>query len=877
MRTLTPLALLASTAILPAQNCARFPGEIFPLTTANTALAIAVGDLNGDGVPDVAATSSDASPPYQGYAEVVLGDGRGGFSAAAAFPVGRPYTGGTRYVYDPIAIAIVELNGDGKPDLVVADFDDGEISVLLGDGTGGFSAATTFPVGGSPSSIASGDFDRDGKADLAVTNRTTAGDAQVTVLRGDGLGGFASAPSFTLATASSPVNVACSDMNGDGALDLAAALSGNSSNSSVVLLFGDGLGGFSAPAKVRTLPSLYSIGECGVGDMNDDGRLDVLATYFADGGYFVDLLLGDGSGAFSAPRTFRLSVGTSLPLTGSLRLAVGDLNGDGKTDVAVLGIMWFLSGGLRPLGIVSGLLGDGRGGLSVSNEYASDGGRALAIADLDADGRSDLALGTQDGVAAMLGSGLAGLTPSSFPVGPGPDSVASADLDGDGDRDLAVSTMNGVAILFGDSGSRAWSQHTLVHAGTDPNAVLLRDLDSDGAADLIVANGGSNDVSVLRGDGHGGFSPLVTHPVGTWPVALAADDLDHDGALDLVVANRDSNNVSVLLGDGHGGFSAASNFGVGEGPLGIAIGDLDGDGHPDLAVASHFSSEITLLRGDGRGGFSGVQSVFASRVQGVAIGDLNGDGAPDLAAVTDTGTDVKALTGYFQTALGTFIEKGLGSGGFTALIRDIDGDGNADVVTGGEAVHAYFGDGHGAFEKRAFLGGLEVVAFAVDDLNGDGRNDLAVANPATNTGDPTVTIMLAGCPAARAFPYGHGCAGSGGFVPTLALTGTPQPGDTVTITLANGLGGANAPVLVGLSQALLPISGPSGCAMLTSPALPLINFVLTGSGAGQGSQHIDLALPPDLPPVTLTMQGFVLDAGALQGFASSNGLEIHIE
>jgi hypothetical protein len=875
MRTLTPLALLASTAILPAQDCARFPGEIFPLTTSNTALAIAVGDLNDDGVPDVAGTSSDASPPYQGYAEVVLGDGRGGFSAAAAFPVGRPYSGGSRYVYDPIAIAIVELNGDGKPDLAVADFDDGEISVLLGDGTGGFSAATTFPIGGSPSSIASGDFDHDGKTDLAVTNRTTGGDAQVTVLLGDGLGGFASATSIALGTNAYPVNVVCAEMNGDGALDLVTAISAPLSHPNVALLFGDGRGGFSAPAIVIQLGSFMDMDECGIADMNGDGKQDVIATYDAGEGPRIDVRLGDGLGGFSARRTFPLSASFFGDGSANLRLAVGDLNGDGKIDVAVAGYLYLNY--IRRIGIVSALLGDGQGGLSVSKEFASDGGNALAIADLDGDGRSDLALGTADGVGAMLGNGLAGFALSSFPVGPGPDSVASADLDGDGDRDLAVSTMNGVAILFGDSGSRAWSQHTLVHAGTDPNAVLLRDLDSDGAADLIVANGGSNDVSVLRGDGHGGFSPLVTHPVGIWPVALAADDLDHDGALDLVVANRDSNNVSVLLGDGHGGFSAASNFGVGEGPLGFAIGDLDGDGHPDLAVASQLSSEITLLRGDGRGGFSGVQSVFASRVQGVAIGDLNGDGAPDLAAVTDTGTDVKALTGYFQTALGTFIEKGLGSGGFTALIRDIDGDGNADVVTGGEAVHAYFGDGHGAFEKRAFLGGLEVVAFAVDDLNGDGRNDLAVANPATNTGDQTVTIMLAGCPAARAFPYGHGCAGSGGFVPTLALTGTPQPGDTVTITLANGLGGANAPVLVGLSQALLPIPGPSGCALLTSPALPLINFVLTGSGAGQGSQHIDLALPPDLPPVTLTMQGFVLDAGALQGFASSNGLEIHIE
>ena len=131
-------------------------------------------------------------------------------------------------------------------------------------------------------------------------------------------------------------------------------------------------------------------------------------------------------------------------------------------------------------------------------------------------------------------------------------------------------------------------------SGGDTARLAIGDLNGDGYLDIAVANGGTDNVSVLLGNGDGTFQTALNYGVGG-PIFVTIGDLNGDGAPDLALANNLSDYVSVLLGNGDGSFQTAVNYGVGNFPHSIAIGDLDSDGAPDLAVANHLSDNISVL------------------------------------------------------------------------------------------------------------------------------------------------------------------------------------------------------------------------------------------------------------------------------------------
>ena len=278
---------------------------------------MALGDVNGDGIPDLALTEHDS------YAVTVLvGDGKGGFRPAKGSPFKmkdgeHPHTHG---------LTLTDLNGDGKLDLVTANNDDNDVAVMLGDGKGGFARApdSPFSVGPSPYPLAVGDVNGDGQPDI-VTPNSKPGDRTLTVLLGDGKGGFKPAADSPVAAAGNPYYVTLGDVNGDGKLDLVASHNGDGR---ATVLLGNGKGGFAA---ARGSP--LDLGSRAMGvvltDVNRDGAADLVAT----GGDRVRVLLGDGRGSFKAAPGSPFSVGK-----GSWRLVVADLNGDGKLDVATSGV-----------------------------------------------------------------------------------------------------------------------------------------------------------------------------------------------------------------------------------------------------------------------------------------------------------------------------------------------------------------------------------------------------------------------------------------------------------------------------------------------------------------------------------------------------------
>jgi uncharacterized repeat protein (TIGR01451 family) len=278
---------------------ATFPtGGAFPYS-------VAAGDLNGDGHPDVAVTNINSNT-----VSVLLGNGQGGLGAATQYSVG------TSRDLAPTSVAIGDLNGDGKPDLAVADGNTPSVSVLLGDGLRSFAAATEYPVGFfSSGSVKIADFNGDGRPDLVVAGLGLA------VLPGNGDGSFGAATQLSPGPIGQMYSLAVADLNGDGNADLLIG----SAAPGVAVLLGDGAGGFGAPASYPLAGGFGLTLSVAVADVNGDGNVDLIAT---NGNSSVSIWAGEGSGNFAASTLYN-SCACSSPNS----IALGDLNGDSRPDL----------------------------------------------------------------------------------------------------------------------------------------------------------------------------------------------------------------------------------------------------------------------------------------------------------------------------------------------------------------------------------------------------------------------------------------------------------------------------------------------------------------------------------------------------------------
>jgi hypothetical protein len=335
----------------------------------------------------------------------------------------------------PFALAVADVDGDGQPDLMVANMSSNEVALLPGRPDGSFGEPRRLAGGSLPVSVGVADFDRDGRLDLAMVN---AGSNDVSVLVGAG-GGVFSAPT-TVAAEALPVAVAVGDVDGDGDLDLVVANYGD--DNVAVLLWGEG-GAFrpapGSPVAVGEEPEALALA-----DLDGDGRLDVAVA--ATGLDSLALLLGNGDGSFRW--------GDAYPVGKRPRhVVVADFNADGWPDLAVTN---------KDSGSVSVLVGLGGGRFAPSRGSpmsVGTGPEGLAVADLNADGSLDLAIAltdtAPDNLAILLGRGDGTFqAPVYFSAGLGPWAVAVADFDGDGAPDLAVTNVNAnqISILLNQCG-----------------------------------------------------------------------------------------------------------------------------------------------------------------------------------------------------------------------------------------------------------------------------------------------------------------------------------------------------------------------------------------------------------------------------------------
>jgi hypothetical protein len=389
-----PMMRVHACLLLVALACkARSPQPLFvaapgsPLQLQEGASNVALGDVNGDRLPDLVLCAGKKAA-----ITILAGDGRGGFQSAQGE--------GIDLESPPGELVLADLNRDGKLDLGIASHDSYGIVVLLGDGRGGFAPAPGSPfasaIGSAPHNhgLQAADANEDGLLDLVAVQ---SADGTVAVLLGDGRGGFAPAPSSPFTVGPSPYPPALGDIDRDGHVDIAVPETGTgryfrehgSLARTVTLLLGDGRGGF-RPAESSPLTVTEGPFFAALADLDGDGALDLLATH--DDSDLVTLLLGDGEGRFRSPPHSPIAIGRR-----SWMAVVLDVNSDRKNDVV-------LGSGEG----VTVLLGDGHGRLTPATGSPFATGRGtwrIAVGDVNGDGRPDLAtanLETSD-VSVLLG------------------------------------------------------------------------------------------------------------------------------------------------------------------------------------------------------------------------------------------------------------------------------------------------------------------------------------------------------------------------------------------------------------------------------------------------------------------------------------------
>jgi hypothetical protein len=352
---------------------------------------VAVGDFNGDGIPDLVATNANSNT-----VSVLLGNGDGTFQAGQSFAAES----------GPNSVAVGDFTGTGILDLAVTNGSSGTVSILLGNADGTFAAPVAYHAGVTPTNVAVGDFNGDGNLDLAVTNLGSPPDyaGTVSVLLGNGDGSFQAAVNYTVG--SRPIPLVIADFNGDGNMDLAV---GNSFSSTVSVLLGNGDGSFQDAQDFAAGPFSASLV---AGDFNGDGAVDLAVTNDMRSGT-VSVLLGNGDGSFQPRNIYPVG---SYPYG----VAAADFNSDGALDLGVVN---------EGSNDVSILLGNGDGSFQGQARYADGGGGSQipATGDFNGDGYPDVVITnrTNNSVSVLINGADWPGPPVPHPAGNSPSRQAS--------------------------------------------------------------------------------------------------------------------------------------------------------------------------------------------------------------------------------------------------------------------------------------------------------------------------------------------------------------------------------------------------------------------------------------------------------------------
>ena len=700
---------------------------------------------------------------------------------------------------------------------------------------------------------------------------------------------LARAPLYSLGTAT--VSAVASDFNGDGRTDIVAFQLSipTSPSSTVTLTMANADGSYGAPKVIASFASNMS-GKVAAGDFNGDGKIDFAVALYVEGstGGSINVYLGNGNGTFGAPKTTSVTGGQILSfLAGKItssshsdlllglavnnstagsvweypgngngtfatpkksavvssffQMMLGDVNQDGKQDVAVIGQHDYQI-----------LLGRGDGTFIIKPDVTTSSGlfEGAVIADYDNDGIPDLIIANQGNIVGYSATAdipslfvLSGYGDGTFKTGTPVDAgnsgygVALGDFTRDGRPDLVVynGLSSDIAIKIASSTNGLKNAPLRYAVGNIEFVTLLSgDVNGDGKRDILFVGGAG--VQVLLGIGAGHMAAPSASEIQSYTVDLKSTDLNHDGFADLVIRGMNNGtqtrteNLYVALGNNTQSLSKKPSIlkdtsGGGVGPLGLARFNTD--------------NNIDIVTRDGVM-FNNGSAVFTAPASGplqigitprpvpdysMAAGDLNGDGKADMVSM-----DEVFLYVWIGNGDGTFTQTTSyylgGVKGETVLLRDLNGDGRLDAITSNAdpaSVSVYLGNGDGTFQAAHNFAAPSSF-LAIGDFNADGKLDIAAA---TRT---TATILLGngsgGFTVSSTFPLGS-------YIQSIAtaslrgngvydLLAVDNEANTMRLFYSNRNGTFGSPVVYDLG--IFPIS------------------IVTGDFNGDGAQDVAVAL-----------------------------------
>ena len=675
---------------------------------------VGVGDFNGDGKPDL--VTANFQNGATGTVSVLLGKGDGTFQPALNSTAGNWSYTNSGFVGD--------FNGDGKPDVVIAS--DNGLYVLLGNGDGTFRAALLQSPLGNYASLGSADFNGDGIPDLVAVNNGI-----IVLFLGNGDGTFQ--PPVTVAVSGNYTSfVVVADMNGDGKPDLVTG--------AVSVLLGNGDGTFQPP--VNGSVAVGSPGGLVVGDFNGDGKQDVAVVYWVG----VSVLLGNGDGSLQTP------IQSSLNFVPGYFAMAGDFNGDGKLDIAYVG--YYSS-------YVYLAFGNGDG----TFQYASGNGVSLSTdstpgnlvqGDFNGDGKPDFA-------ASSYGSGTVNV-------------FLGGQFSG-----LSISAIHGGNFTAGQTGVYQITIQNPVFAVTNGAVTVTDTLPAGLTATAMSGNGWACTLSTFTCTRSDALTNNVAFPTITITVSVSAGlppstisnqaSVSYGGIVNTVadattIVLPTTNTLVVSPNPSSLGQTVTMTAAVTAGAAGTV---LFSDSSTPLGASTLAGGQATFstrllpagrrslvatYAGDSTHAPSSsvvtVQTVNASQASGfaagstfatgtgpwaIAAGDFNRDGKTDLVTANSSANTVSVLLGNGNGTFGAATDYAVGTRPVAVVVGDFNNDGNIDIAVANQTsnnVSILLGNGNGTFQPAVnYTTGNGPVSLVVGDLNGDGKVDLVV-DSATN-------------------------------------------------------------------------------------------------------------------------------------------------
>jgi subtilisin family serine protease len=709
----------------------------------------------------------------------------------------------------------------------------------------GFGIRPTLPADYLPTSVATGDFNHDGKMDWAVSNGGT-NSLWLYLGRGDGT---AQLPVILPLAGLSPIQVIAADLRKIGVLDLIVA---EADSGTIGVLLGNGDGTFQ---KEQTLYAPGAVLSVATGDFNGDGNLDIVGGLA--GGLPLVVFAGDGKGGFSDPIVRPPE--TPIASYATVNMQTADMNRDGVPDLIVT----------DQGGVVNGAqiyLSMGDGTFKESDAFIGDtpAGNVLnaAAGDMDGDGCPDVVVSTDSGYVYLFHGNCDG-TVQGFPnvlfygSGDAGAGLALADVNGDGHLDVVISgilfdvgyygppTGDAVAVLLGD-GQGHLSPGKLYRGEPGMYNLAIADVNGDGKPDILTANQDTDTASVYLNNGNGGFGDPVGGYVGysvdgttsgsinSTYAAAAVVDVNGDGKPDIVfvevplAANVYSWKLCTMLNDGTGHFGPVLRSDAMDGnliPYDVQFVDVRGTGKPDLLVlGGYMDVGVTPFlgfapnRGDGTFGplkltpMPDLPSIFAA-------GDFNGDGKIDVVLAGATGQTTTGLTnrltfckgnGDGTFTVGSKIDFGpagiTGGGPRLSFVADFNGDGKLDVIVAvndgtigpnslNHPAFEFLGNGDGTFQAPVIVI-PNVASMSMADLNNDGHPDFVEwVQPVTTAGFNTPIYKVHLGQPDGSFVDGQTYSPFGGKVAGLSATSI-SPMRLAAPILADVNGDGNVDILV---------------------------------------------------------------------------------